>query len=118
MVRSSSENNTKDWILVSNGVLVSLQDYGSNTISSAIAICFIVKRFARTSLAEEMSAAQTRENVGIRKHVGTSSESGIAFTRSERGNGNVESSKAGRACSINREAGSAPLEEVVETARA
>src|SRR5580698_1893134 len=65
-----------------------------------------------------MSTAQTRENVGIRKHVGTSSESSIALTRSERGNGNIESSKAGRACSINREAGSTPLEEVVETAGA
>src|SRR5437660_12826637 len=65
-----------------------------------------------------MSAAQTGENVGIRKNVGTSRESSIAFTRPERGNGNIESSKAGRACSINRKAGSAPLEEVVQTAGA
>src|ERR1700733_12119201 len=62
-----------------------------------------------------MSAAQTGENVGIRKNVGASRESGIALTRPERGNSNIESGKAGRACSINREAGSAPLEKVVET---
>src|SRR5438552_2773029 len=95
MVGTNSTNNTKNWISVSEGIIHALEDDCANTVTTAVAIGVVVPSLARSSLAKEVATTQPGENVGVGQNVGTTSESGVAFTRTERGDGHIHGSETG-----------------------
>lgn len=98
MIRGSLENDAQNAIIVGEGVVESLQDYRSNTVTSAIcsnmlgicvetfrtqsmltAICIVIKSLAVACLRQELSTTETSKNVGVRHHVEAASDRSIAI---------------------------------------
>ena len=99
MVRGSLEKDTEDAIIVSKGVVESLQDDRPNTIASAIcnstlvprrhafgsgvnltAICIVIKGLTVACLRQELSTTETGKDVGVRHDVEATSDRSVAIT--------------------------------------
>jgi len=114
VVGSGTKNATKDVVLVGNGVLVSLEDNGTSTVTTAVTVGVVVVGLARTGLGQELTLGQTRENVWVGQDVETTSTGSVTVTSPERVACNVDGSERRRAGSVNREGWTAELEVVVD----
>ena len=99
MIRGSLEKDTKDAIVISKGVVESLQDHRSDTIASAIcsdalvprrhafgaginltAICIVIKGLTVACLRQELSTAETGEDVGVGHDVEATGNRSVTVT--------------------------------------
>ena len=133
MIGGGLEDDTQDTIIIGKGVVESLQYDCPNTVASAIcgsmsvvrsetlgtrnlltAIRIVVKCLAIACLRQELSTAETSENVGVRHHVEATSDRSVAVTRPQRCACQLHGRGTGRASGINAEARTAELEVIVD----
>ncbi|KAG9966746.1 polyketide synthase, partial [Aureobasidium melanogenum] len=114
VVGSSAKNASKDIILVGKRILVSLEDNGTTTITTAVTISSVVVSLARTCLGQELTLGKTRENVRVGKDVQTTSTGSVAVTGPQRSAGKLDGSQRRRTSSIDRERRTTELEVVVD----
>jgi len=93
VVGGSTKNATKNVVLVSNSVLISLEDDGTGTVTTAVTIGIVVVGLARSGLGQELTLGQTRENVWVGQDVETTSAGSVTVTGPERVTRNVDGSE-------------------------
>jgi hypothetical protein len=114
VVGSSAKDASEDVVLVGKCILVSLEDDGTNTITTAVTIGSVVVGLAGTSLGQELTLGKTGENVRVGKDVQTTGTSSVTVTGPQRSAGKLDSGKRRRASSVDRVRRTAELEVVVD----
>jgi hypothetical protein len=117
VVGSSAKNASEDVVLVGKRILVSLEDNGTTTITTAVTISIVVISLARACLGQELTLGKTRENVRVGQNVQTTSTSGVALTSPQRSAGKLDGSQRRRTSGVDRERRTTELEVVVDATR-
>jgi len=115
VVCTRTENATQDVVLVGNGIVVTLEDDGCTSITTAVTVSVVVVSLARTSLGQELTLGQTRENIGVGHDVETTTDGSVNITSPEGSAGKLDSGHGRRTGGIHREGRTAELEVVVDT---
>ncbi|TLD09339.1 uncharacterized protein PgNI_07639 [Pyricularia grisea] len=118
VVGGSAKDDSKNAIMVGNGIVEPLDNDGGTAVTTAVSIGIVVEGGAGTLLGKELSTTQTRENIGVGHAGQTTDDSSVTVTCPQGGAGNVHCSGTGRAGSVNVQRRTAEAEVVVDPARA
>ena len=117
VVGGSAQNATKDVVLVVDGILVTLEDDSTASVTTAVTIGSVVVGLARTGLGQELTLGKTRENVRVGQDVETTGASSVAVTSPQGSAGELDGSERRRAGGVDGVRRARELEVVVDATR-
>jgi hypothetical protein len=100
VVGSGTKNATKDVVLIVDGILVTLEDDSTASITTAVSISVVVVGLARAGLGQELTLGKTGENVRVGQDIEATSASSVTVASPQGSAGELNGSERRRASSV------------------
>jgi hypothetical protein len=93
VVGGGAKDASQNVVIVGDGVLITLEDDRTASVTTAISISIIVVGFAASCLGQKLALTETRKNVRVGEDVETTRASGITITSPQRSASQLDGSQ-------------------------